>query len=333
MRQLFALCLCLAVLNSCRDDFSLEAPAADIPVVYAYLDASATDNFIRVERVFVESGGNANEVAQIADSLFYDAEDAVVSITSAGETVELERVNGDDLGMEREPGTFIETPNILYRLSDEDMDLIAGRTAVLTVATSSGVEATGSTVLIPEVNITTPSVATMGLNPGNYARSTVVRWQIGDEGRVFDIRFYFNIREFSLSNPGQVTEKRLEMVIDNAFVRPQRLENALSYSIDNELFWQFLNSQLEPDPDIRRSLDNIDLVLAAVGSEVEDLLEVAQANAGITSSQAIPVFSNIENGLGIITSRSIATEMEMPLNPASRDTLRNGIYTRDLGFQ
>ena len=117
MRQLFAFCFCLIVLSACRDDFSLEAPAADIPVIYAYLDASAENNFIRVERVFVEAGGDANDAAQIADSIFYDAEDAVVSITSAGRTVELERVNGEDFGLERDSGPFVTSPNILYRLS------------------------------------------------------------------------------------------------------------------------------------------------------------------------------------------------------------------------
>lgn len=332
LRYLTALAIISVTFSACRDDFSLGAPPKDIPIVYAYLDAGETENFVRVERAFLDNDGDANDVARITDSLYYGPEAATVSITSNGNTVELERVNGDDFGLERESGVFAEAPNILYRLSSDDLDLVGGQNATITVTTDQGTQAMGTTTLLPELEIRTPNDDGT-LNPENFNQLTTVRVDVnGEQARVFDIRLYHNLREFATDGSGQETVLRLEQVIETQALRPGD-GNILTFRIDNESIWRFLGNSLDENAPVSRLFDGFDLVISATGQEVEDLIDLASANSGITSSQAPPIFTNVEDGLGVVTSRATIARFDIPLDQRSLPELRDGIYTGNLNFQ
>ncbi|MEM6395699.1 MAG: DUF4249 family protein [Bacteroidota bacterium] len=332
LRYLTALALISLTFSACRDDFSLGAPPKDIPIIYAYLDANASENFVRVERAFLDNDGDANDVARIADSLYYGPEQATVSITSNGNTVILERVNGDDLGLEREPGLFAESPNILYRLSSDDLNLVEGQEAIVTVSTDQGTEATGSTMMLQPLEIRTPDDDD-SINPENFNQLTTLRIDVnGEEARVFDIRLFHNLREFATDGSGEVTSVRLEQIVETQALRPTD-NNILVFRIDNESIWRFLGNSLDPDLPVTRLFDGFDVEVTAAGQEVEDLIDLSNANSGITSSQAPPVFTNVEGGLGVVTSRSSAIRFDVPLSQSSFTELRDGIYTGNLNFQ
>ena len=55
--------------SACETDFQLEGEWKDIPVVYAFLTQQDTASSVRVERAFLEPGGNARDIAQIPDSI------------------------------------------------------------------------------------------------------------------------------------------------------------------------------------------------------------------------------------------------------------------------
>jgi hypothetical protein len=56
---------------ACSTDFELEAEWRDIPIVYGLLSFTDTAHYVRVEKAFLPEGGDARDVAQIADSLYY----------------------------------------------------------------------------------------------------------------------------------------------------------------------------------------------------------------------------------------------------------------------
>ena len=79
MMHRFTFFACLVfTLNACTDDFTLEGDFQDIPTAYAYLDAEDSRHFIRVQKAFLESGGNAVTNAGIADSIYYGLNDVSV---------------------------------------------------------------------------------------------------------------------------------------------------------------------------------------------------------------------------------------------------------------
>ncbi len=337
MKNLSALLLlAVCLFTACRDDFQLEADYQDLPVAYAYLESGAARQFVRVQKAFLEPGGDALAIARIADSIYYGPDRASVFIerTDGGGRTQLERVNGQDFMLDRIPGTFAEQPNVLYSFTNDQFALNGGGSVRLVIERPDEVPAEAVTTILEPITIQVPTETDPFVNTRDYSRATTVRWDAGPQARVFDLRLYFQIREVFPDNPGQNQNVTLEWVINNAYVREEADSRTVRIAIPNESFYQFLGNNLQPKNGVFRLLDGIDFQVTAVGSEIESLLQVAGANAGITSSQAIPAYTNVTGGRGIVTSRAVDVVQGINLQAGeARDSLRNSIYTRTLGFQ
>ncbi|MEM1359677.1 MAG: DUF4249 family protein [Bacteroidota bacterium] len=324
----------LLLLLSCRDDFTLEADYQDIPVAYAFLSVDDDRHFVRVQKAFLESGGDANANAAIADSIYYADNEATVLLQdlSTLETVELERVNGEQFNLDREDGIFATNPNILYTFTDNELRLEPGQSLKLSVERPGEETATAETVMLQPVEIVRPNEQ---VRIDDYRRPLIMRWQKGDNAQVFDVRIYFNIRELFPDNASMNRDRRLEWVLNDTYVpSSDRVSGEnVSFEASPEAFYQFLGSNLEPDSRIVRRFVDFDVRISAAGQEVLDRRNLANANAGVTSSQSLPRYTNLIGGIGLITSSTSTLKEGIFFDEGSLDSLANGQYTRDLGFR
>lgn len=332
--SLFFLLLGTAMLwSSCETDFQLEGDWKDIPVVYAFLSVQDTAYYIRVERAFLEPGGNAPEIAQIPDSIYYDVNSVTVKIErlSNGETAELERVDGRDEGYPRDEGDFVNEPNYLYKLKRSQLPLDDGSDFRVIIEREGEEAATATSVMVSEVEVA--SLPTSGFfRFGDFAKTTRLGFRpSGEEGRVFDIQMIFKYRETDPDNPNDFLEKQVEWDVAKNIIRDESV-SAQSITFDNEAFYQFLASEIEPLETGSRKFDGIFIQVTGAGVEIEDYLRIANANIGITSAQSVPVYSNVENGVGIVTSRYQVTSDGLTMDSQARDSLYNGAITADLRF-
>ncbi len=332
MRYIFFLLFGVLTLAACRDDFSLEAPYRDIPVVFAYLNDADDTHYVRVQRAFLGVNGNAELAARVEDSLYYASEAATVTLQQGEQTITLSRVNGEDFGQERPEGAFSNSPNILYRFTNSDLNLQPNAAVTLRVARPGLEDAVATTRMLGEIEIVQPNPMNPNITLENYRQFQNWRWNVSSNARVFDVRLLITVREFFLNDLSQNRDRVLEWVINDKLI-PALGESRVVLQFRNELFWQFLGSNLEENPDVRRVIGRMDMVITGVGEEVEELIALQNANTGITSAQALPTYTNVDNGLGIFTGRTQTTLEGIGLDPRNLDTLRNGIYTRNLNFQ
>lgn len=73
------LAILLVSSNSCKNDLDAMAPYKESIAVYGLIDPSDSVNYIRVNRVFL-GAGNANEIAQIQDSVYFKPGEAKVVV-------------------------------------------------------------------------------------------------------------------------------------------------------------------------------------------------------------------------------------------------------------
>ncbi|WP_187271073.1 DUF4249 family protein [Neolewinella aurantiaca] len=328
------LVLTALALAGCRDDFSLEADYQDVPVAYAYLNPDDSRHFIRVEKAFLEAGGNAEAVAGIADSIYYGAEDVTVILENVTQNTsrEMERVNAQDYGLERTDGIFAQSPNIAYSLTDQELPLFGGNTVRLTIQRPGEEDAVAETNLIPAIEISRPGEM---VRVDDYPRPVAVVWSKEEEAAIYDITIFFTIRELYPSDPDRNRTVQLEWPVVSGFVPgpEQSSSNLVSYDIQSESFFQFIGSALEEEAGVTRRFQFFDIQVAAAGQEVLDRRTLENANAGITSSQSLPRYSNLIGGLGLVTSSTSALKEGIQFDNGSLDSLEAGIYTRDLGFR
>lgn len=331
--RLAILACTLLALFSCRNDFTLEGDYQDLPVAYAFLDAEDERHFVRVEKAFLQAGGNAETNAGIPDSIYYGANDATVILENlrSNQSTELERVDAERFGLNREDGVFATSPNILYFVNDSDLPLNGGDDIRLTIQRPGQTDAVATTSLIDVIEISRP---TEMVRIDRYTQNLVMSWSKEAGAAVYDITIFFDIREFYPADASRNRDIRLEWPVAVSFVpADQTSERLVRFDVSHEAFYQFIGNNLESRDDVVRRFLNFDLRIAAAGQEVLDRRSLEGANAGLTSSQSLPRYSNLLGGLGTITSNTSTFREDIIIDGTSLDTLREGVYTRDLGFQ
>ncbi|MEZ4986784.1 MAG: hypothetical protein R2795_17395 [Saprospiraceae bacterium] len=333
-RFFFLAAIAILTWTTCDTDFQIEGEWKDIPVVYAFFSEQDDAWYVRLEKAFLQPGGNATQIAQIPDSIYYAENQATVTLQNlrTGQSVNLQRIDGRDDGIFREEGDFAQAPNILYKAARTQLNLAGGDAFQITV--TRGGETTpaiAQSVMLEMIEITgLPQSGQMTF--GDYTRQARVGWRyFGDAARVLDVRMYFRYLETDPANPSQLLNKEIVWELAKAVNREDGVSSQ-NFILSPAGFYSFLGENLQPLTTGIRRFDNLVFQVTAGGEEIEQYLQIANANIGITSSQSVPVFTNVENGYGIVSSRYTTFSNNLNLDPRSRDSLYNGSLTKNLGF-
>jgi hypothetical protein len=333
-RLFFPAFIAILTFSACTTDFELEAPWKDLPVVYAFINMQDTAHYVRVEKAFLQPGGNANAIAQIADSLYYDASVIVqLEKKATGQRYTLQRVDGNLEGYPREEGPFAQAPNYLYKIKASDINLSAEQELRLIINRGGGLPAVTADAIVLGPMAPRFNVPGSPLNL-DYNRTISFLWDVPPSAAVFDLRMRIHYREFEPGNPGSNVFKSLDWILGRELTKAQPNATSIRYDdIRGEDFFRFVGANMAAASNRQRELLGVDIYYTAGGEAFADLIRVQRANTGITSSQAVPVYSNLSEGRGVFTSRTTAERLGLPLTGASADSLRTGIYTRQLNFQ
>ncbi len=319
---------------SCSTEVDLEAEWEDIPVVYAFLSAADSVHYVRVQKVFLEPDGNAIEIAGITDSIYY-GDDVSVEIEhlGTGEVFPLQRINGTEAGLPKDEGVFANEPNVLYRLDAEAIDLQGGDRVRLRINRSEVEEpATATTTIVGQIDTTSFPSPSIRISRWDYNQVQAITWRPSPEAEIFDVRVIIRYRESTPEDISDFQERQLVWPIADDLLRDPSASRQ-SVEVRGESFYGFLASQIEPSQGEIRLLDGLDIIVTAGGQEVRDLVDISNANIGITSAQNIPVYTNVEGGLGIFSSRSQLIRRDIRITQEAQDSLVDGIFTKELNFR
>ncbi len=320
--MLFAFC----TMISCDNDLVLTDEYKDIPVVYGVLSLPGSEQFIRIEKGFIDPMTSGLEIAMNPDSLYY--QNAAVSIldNATGTEYPLSMVDGAEFNFPRDPGIFATSPNYLYKSETNAFNPQAGQVYTLQIKRAD-LESlvTASTVMVDVPNIVRPSQTGASSLDFSYAQNTILKWNGDENSGLYDIAFDINYRERNVLDGGNFENKSVRW-----FVRSNYEEE--TYELEGISFYGAMANLLNEDPNVIRKFKNLDMIVAAGGQEVKEYVRIGQANSGLTSSQDIPVYTNISEGRGIFSSRQETRNNGVPITARTLDSLINGIYTKHLNF-
>lgn len=330
-RNILVFAILLGTLSSCSNDFDVTAPFKDIPIVYALLSKSDTAHYIRIEKAFLDPKTNAYQLAKVADSLYYPNTEVSLIDIASGDEFKLVKVDGNFEGYPREDGVFATSPNYLYKIKANAINLKAGAVYKLLIKPnfSDLVEATATTTILKNFTISSPA-ANASLKLDNYFKNIRVEWDDDKNAYLYNVSATYYYQE---TEPGGVVfqdKQKVQIIVKDLPRNPSALPD-YDFAIGD--LYKFLGGVLVVDPTIRRKFQSISIRVVAGGKEFNDIRLINVANSGLTGAQALPTYSNIKNGLGIFSSRSTAQVDNITFHPVSLDSLRNGIYTKLLGFE
>ena len=333
-----ALASALLSTVACKNDLNPVEGRKDIPVIFGAISITDTATYIRVEKAFADPTKSALDIAQIPDSLYYD--DATVTLVKikSNERFILKKVDGNTEGYPREKGVFASAPNFIYKIKNNQLNLAADQTWRVEVQRKTDVKplAESKAVSIVGVNAIAAPLNNVVLNFG-LTNNTSIRVETGENSaRLYDANVIFNFTEAPLANPSQTTVKKVVWRYANGSARAffnNAPDITTTFRQPAGAFYDFLQSSLIADPSIVRKAINVDIEVNAGGQEFSDYINSASANTGITGSQSITSFTNIDRGLGLFVSRSNVKVTDFKLSQEMLENLKSSTQTKNLNFR
>lgn len=318
----------LFLLVACDNELDIIEEWKDIPIVYGVLDPADTAHYIRVEKAFVDAKLSGSALAKIPDSLYYKDIEVQLIREPSGEIVILDRVDGNLEGYPRDSGAFAQLPNYLYKASTADLDL-KGNEKVSLYLKRPGEQAQriSTTHTIGNYNFLRPRPDDPEKINLSYANHLTIRWNQAENAVDYEVFIVVHYDEKQKTDPVSAYEPK------SVQWKAATNVEGNSVMIESKEFYTFLGSAMESNADLVRRFTSLEFRLLAVGQEVSDYIAIGGANLGITASQEIPQYSNIEGGLGVFSSTWEIRLEGLRMVDASLDSVRYGVFTKQLNFQ
>jgi hypothetical protein len=288
------------ILTSCETDFDVNAEWEEVTVVYGLLDAGdeMKTQQIKISKAFLGKM-DALQMAQYADSINFEKGELAVKVIRVKNNGITDTIALDEVPTLRNDGVFNDSI-IVYTFENNNFLNSNSIYELLIKNNITGNEVSSTTNIISGFNFDMGAGFPFGFIetwiPGNPSAtkfsSTVVTWgNSNDNGVQYQIELIFNYNENDIAK--------------NLIYTSSVLEETNIFEFEGEKFFNFLKNELVKDPLIERKFLSIDLIMT-VGSE--DLKTYRIINEEITGIvQQRPQFTNINNGLGLFSSRFTKT--------------------------
>lgn len=331
------------LINSCKNEIDIAAPWKETIVVYGLLDPASTENYIRIQKAFLDPQGNAYKFTGVNDSIYSYKLDVKLIVKLNGNAIDTifpEYINGDLEGIKKDTGLFSSSPNYLYKITDpikasrlspnpEDYTyLIEIKDPKTGFSCSSSAVTTGLLEsLSPVTNSTTP--ITINAKPGTYL---TIAYREGRNVKSYDMKIRFWYREYNKNVPSDSQTKYIDWVLfKNRLTSSLRGYELKINSIEGFIFYELLQYSIVDDNNLQRKGLYCDVEYYGAGEDLYTYVQVNIPSIGIIQKK--PEYTNITNGLGLYSSRYITAFRNIPLSPEMKLQLQNSDYTKTLNFK
>lgn len=308
------------ILFSCSTDVDLYADGEETTIVYGYIDCDADTNYLKITKSFI---GDATQLAQDYNASNYDYKLNVKIIGKFADhpnTISTEILDTVSVYKPYDPNSmfysgrnqvmyyttrkFKEHENYQLVIERNDGEII--RSNVNTIS--------GSKIRKPVLNISFESDIT-----------NQIKWApniFKDLAAYYEVVGYFHYKQL---NPGETDTVRYTMKWNLGAGTGEELYN----TSDDQLFVNYtpstFYSQLAANSNIvnnsptyvQRFVEGFEIVITATGDELYNYILIQNSNSAI---QDTPDYTNIENGIGILSSRSVCSKL-FPINEHTINTL------------
>ncbi len=323
--------------HSCSTDVDINAPWKDITIVYGLLNQNDTIHYIRVNKSFL-GDASAYEMAAISDSIQYK------NITV--KLLKIHTYNGnsdtvktflfqDTILYKDSTGIFASDNNIIYYsteplITSTEVNNIEDYTFALNIYIPKyDKNVTGSTKLISKLLVSKPNsyqltISLVGINGYD------VEWKTTAGAMLYQISLGFHYYELTATD---TTEHYLEYPVATRISQTDIGGVDMTQNINGQSFFQYLSTHIEANDAIRRiaKKHTLDFIFVVGSTDLNTYIEISSPSNGIIQEK--PAYTNINNGIGIFSSRFDKTVFGKELNQKTIDSLAVSHYTKDLNFE
>jgi hypothetical protein len=313
------------IFTSCDTDFDVNAEWEEVTVVYGLLDAGdeMKTQQIKISKAFLGKM-DALQMAQYADSINFDQGELAVKVIRVKNNGIRDTITLDEVPTLRNDGVFNDSI-IVYTFENNNFLNSNFEYELLIKNNITGNEVSSTTNIISGFNFDMGAGFPFGFIetwiPGNPSAtkfsSTVVTWgNSTDNGVQYQIELIFNYNENDIAK--------------NLIYTSSVLEETNIFEFEGEKFFNFLKNELVKDPLIERKFLSIDLIMTVGSENLKTYRVINEEITGIVQER--PQFTNINNGIGLFSSRFTKTRKGFSIANRTIDYLTS-IDGLDRNFQ
>lgn len=312
---ILAVVFALLFAASCEKDPDI-AEWKEISVVYAVINLKDTVQYLRINRVYSAPQDDPSPYTQINDSVNYPQElfdvylEEIQNGYPVGEPVKYEAVD-----RQKEPGMFSNASNCVFRTNMPIKKNARYRLKVVNKKT--GHIAYGSASVMGKVTIEESFEWERAFFRVNYVAEPMSEYEGTLDPKEHD---HYIVRFLYWENKNGVTSSRyVDWIPTIDQLKSLNNDDTLYQMFD--AYWEYLASQIEVDPGVKRQARGIDYMLSLPGEELQTYITVyGQA----TNPHFYPDYTNMSEGAGVFGSKYYWTYFGMKLQKRTIDTISWG---------
>jgi len=332
----------ITLFSGCDNEIDIAADWKEIAVVYGALNPNQEKNYIRIQRAYLDEDQAAVLYSSDMDSIYFDTLDVVLeefiktqgaSTFSFSDVFTLKKVNGTDIGIEKDSGLFYNEDNVLYELNEpiKPSQFATDYQYVLRIRNPfSGYTCSAQMLSIGQAEIKGPVSNTGGAI--YFANESIpVTFQEGKHARAYKVEMDFRVAENPKINPADIAINTYKWTMVN-LGKTKNLNgfNLGRYLVSSSGFFSNLSSLIPVNDNVERRLVDFDLTFYGISDDFNTYISVNKPSIGIVQKK--PEFTNIDNGIGLFASRNIISFDNLSFHSTTLGLIQNNEKTKDLGF-
>lgn len=291
-------------LNSCETDVNIFEEGKETTVVYGYLDVDADTNYIKITKSFI---GNAVDNAPIYSNSNYDYK---LDVQLIGKFADMPNIvtstvlDTCSLYKPYNPDALFYT-GVNQGLYFTTRKLLENENYKLVIKRNDGVEITSNVKTISNSSIKQPIYTIHFESP----HSNKISWLPTNTSHFptyYEVVGYFHYKQL---DPGSNDTINHSVKWFMGSGTADQLWSQSDYRMSVSYTPNNLYSHLKADPNIantsstyvQRFVDDFEIVISATGEELYNYILIQNSTGAI---QDTPEYTNVENGIGIFSSRS-----------------------------
>jgi hypothetical protein len=301
----------LTSLFACKNDIDINAPYKDVAIVYGFLDQNQGTQYIRIEKLYQNSSTQTTaEGAQYPDSLYFDS--LYVKITNlATKTVYICQPIDT---IAKDSGFFSSGRNTLFTTKLPKNDAASEVYELDIYYPKKDIHFTGKTTIVKDATIPVRNIS-LKLVPANHV--FVYKFTTARNAYMYDLTIRYQYKEVNISDTSIYVIKN----VDYSVAKTKEFLPSKEYTsvIGSSAYIDFLKSEIKQDDTKKRYTVGITYIAYGGSQAFQYMIDLSKPNLSIVQKNT--TYSNIENGIGIFSSRNYM-EAPMTIDPFTIDLLK-----------
>lgn len=329
MRSILYITVLFAVtFTSCKNDLDVTDEWKETMVVYGLLNPADTAQYIKINKAYLGEG-NALVMAGEFDSVNYTQNEinAVIEQWNGTTLVQIIQLYKDAL-LPKDTGVFASPDQILYKTSVpivQDGSIYKLRI----VNENTGKVVTSETPIVQQISVNTPSplqtINLYGFNPFK------TKWNTATEGRKYEAIVRFHYIEKLIFDTTQQQQKYVDYTLGSFTSSTLDGGEVLEANINPDAFFKNIATKVAVNPNVYYYFSRLEFIYSAAGENFSVYMDVASTQSATFGDP--PLFTNIDGGIGLFSSRYNKRVDNVRINLQTYDSLRYGQFTVQLGFR